>query len=194
MPQGQLYLRTKGTIQAAAGSDLTGLVVADAYRPAEWANAFPSGKGYGWADAFLRYGLSLEDGAMSKLLTPAPKKKGNSASEVTKNGVAYSAATLGMADEREMSFDVHFVAPDRQTFLANYDLFCAEVLSPGYVQLRFSVDNVGGGLRDRGIYHLKYDDCQQFQEFAFQMAKFTLSFTEPHPEIRDERWPAVLNQ
>ena len=192
MPQGQLYLRTKKTIQAVSSDDKTGLVLADAYRPTEWVNSFPSTYGYGWADAYLRYGLSLEDGAMSKLLTPSPKKKGNNNSDVQTHGVAYSALTIGIEDERELSFDVHFVAQDEAAFLANYDRFCTEILAPGYTQLRFMIETPVG-LADRGIYHLKYNDCQQFQAFRFQMAKFTLSFTEPHPEIRDERWPSVFN-
>lgn len=191
MPQGQLYIRTHATKQLQSGA--TGLIEE---RPAHWTKQYAE-EGGGWVDTYLRYGLSLSEKAMSQLMTPPPNKKPQGNTSATANGVAYPSSMIGKKDEKDFSLDIHFTAPDKATFLNRYDLFCSEVLDVGYFQLRFTVDGVPDGQggrekRDRGVYHLLYQDCQQFEEFCMNMAKFTLSVKEPHPEIRDERKPTIL--
>lgn len=140
----------------------------------------------GWVDAYLRYGLSLENGARSKLLTPMPMKTPTNASEPTIDGVAFSAETIGKSDKHEFSFDIHIVASSENDFITKYDLFCQEILRGQYFQLKL-------GKRVGEVRHLLYDGCEPFQEFKLEMAKFTLSVNEPHPEIRDNRVPNVMN-
>lgn len=187
MPQGELFLRSKVTYATQSLQSDTGLVTTV---PQDWNDG--SGGSYtynnvGWVDAYLRYGLSLEDGARSKLITPAPKKKPTNASEPTLEGVAFSGETIGKTDKREFSFDLHITAPDEATFLQRYDLFCKEILKGQYFQLKHFK-------RPAEVRHLLYDDCEPFSEFRLQMAKFTLAVTEPHPEIVDNRVPTIMQQ
>lgn len=178
MPQGQLYIRTKSTRSLQAGA--AGLISSV---PSEWATG--SADGSGWVDAYLRYGLSLEDGARSKIMAPAPAKNPTSANSVLQDGVAYEGASIGCADKHSFSFDVHITAPDEETFLQRYALFCNEVLRGQYFQLRISA-------MPTVVRHLLYDGCEPFQEYNLEMAKFTLSVTEPHPEITDNRVPSIM--
>lgn len=174
MPQGELFIRTKRTRQLASGA--AGLI---ATRPAGWGTPGSGDDGNGWVDAYLRYGLSLENGARSKLLTPMPMKTPTNATSPSLNGVAFSGDTIGKTDKHEFSFDIHIVAPGEEAFLDRYDLFCQEVLRGQYFQLRISK-------RAEDVRHLLYDGCEPFQEFRLEMAKFTLSVIEPHPEITQE--------
>ncbi len=169
-------------------SDATGLIAENAV-PNTWNNGCPSGysaDNKGWVDAYLRYGLSLESGARSKLMTPMPMKTPTNASEPTVDGVAFSAETIGKSDKSEFSFDIHIVAPNEETFLRRYELFCTEILRGQYFQLKH-------GKRLGEVRHFLYDGCEPFKEFRLEMAKFTLAVKEPHPEIRDNRVPNVMN-
>lgn len=173
MPQGELFLRSKVTRGLQSG---TGLITS---RPSGWGTPESGDDGNGWVDAYLRYGLSLEDGARSKIITPAPMKTPTNASSPTINGVAYYGAAVGKTDQHEFSFDVHIVASNESDFFTKYELFCTEILRGQYFQLRI-------GKRPLVIHHYLYDGCEPFQEFRLQMAKFTLAVKEPHPEITIE--------
>ncbi len=164
MPQGELFIRTKRTLQLTSGA--VGLITADATI------------GNGWVDCYLRYGLSLENGARSKLMTPAPMKAPTNSSSATSDGVAYYGGTVGKYDKHEFSFDIHIVASSKEQFVQRYNLFCEEVLRGQYLQLRH-------GQFPNVVRHLLYDGCEPFQEFKLEMAKFTLSVIEPHPEKTD---------
>lgn len=170
MPQGKLFIRTNGTKTAVGGQNTTGLT-----------NRTVNNNTYtGWADAYLRYGLSLEDGALAALMAPAPNKKPANVTPRSGHGTAYDGSTIGYKAERNISLDVHITATNKSDYIEKYALFCSEVLDCGYIQLRTSEQpNV--------IYHLLYDACQQFSHFLSGMAKFTLSLTEPHPDIRYDK-------
>lgn len=166
MPVGKLFFRTRVT---------KGLL--------NQSNIYTKNSVAGWADAFERYGMSLEDGALEQLMTPAPHKEGESNDEVTANGIAYNGQTLGFKDQKQFSFDVHIIGSNRADYLAKYDLFIAEVLNCGYFQL------LTADFPDR-VYHLVYRNCQNYSHLD-SLAKFTISVKEPHPEIRDFRDPVV---
>lgn len=192
MPKGELILRTRNTIVATANGG-TGLY-ADCR---EMTPPFLSGEEslqsyYGWADAWERYGLSLEKGSLGKLMAYPPMKKPTNSKPTDRHGVAYLDSTIGFYDERLFSIDVHICAQTRSDYLDKYLLFRNEILgmqaSEGrgqYIQLM---------TRHTGeVYHLLYEDCQPFSQYNMKKAYFTLSFIEPHPEIRDMRTPAILN-
>ena len=172
MPKGELYIRTGRTITAHnnAQSSHTGMedlsVNNVTYK--------------GWVDAYDRYGLSLEGGALGKLMAPAPNKKPVGNNNVMMNGVAYLGGTIGLKDERAVALDVHITAASKAAFLSQYDLLCSEVLDAGYIQVRTSY-------QQNVIYHLVYQDCQQYSQYDRSMAKFTLAFIEPHPEFRTHK-------
>ena len=181
MPQGQLFIRSRSTRQLTSGA--AGLI---STIPSEWNDS--SNTGYdsvGWVDAYLRYGMSLEDGARSKLMTPAPMKTPTNSSNSLRDGVAFAGVAIGKTDKHEFSFDMHIAAPDEATFLQLYQRFCDEILRGQYFQLRLNVSPTK-------VRHLLYDGCEPFSEFHLEMAKFTLSVTEPHPEINDNRVPSIM--
>ena len=167
MPAGTLFIRTRATIAKNGQSGIS------AY-----------GGQNGWADAFERYGLSLEDGALEEIMTPAPHKEGDSNDGITGDGIAYDGSTIGKKDQRQLSFDVHIIASNQDDYFAKYDLFVAEVLDPGYFQLRTS-------FFPNRVYHLLFRSCQNYSHFLSGLAKFTISCKEPHPEIRDLRDPYI---
>ncbi len=173
MPQGQLLLRTKGTIALASQSNVTGLITSNA----------PGNKS-GWVDAYLRYGLSLENGAIGSIIAFSPVKQPTGNDTAGMEGVAYMGATVGMRGERQFSFDAHITAENKSAFLSRLNALMSEVLKYGYVQLMTSYESK--------VYHLIYQDCQQFQVYNMEMAKFTLSFIEPHPELHNHIEPSIL--
>lgn len=154
---GEFFIRTRTTIALAGNA--TGI---DAN---------------GWADAQSRYGMGLEEGALAKLMTPAPNKKPTGNSNVVTNGVAYLGSTIGVKDERTLSIEVHVIAETEANFLSLYSLICSEILDCGYIQVKTKYQT-------NTVYHLIYQDCQQYSQFNMKKAKMTLSFIEPHPEYR----------
>ena len=89
----------------------------------------------GWVDAYDTYGMSLEDGALSKIITPAPHKAPVTSSGVTSHGRAMLGSSIGKKDGRTMSFDVHFTGATEAQFLTRYYAFCQQVLDAGYVKM-----------------------------------------------------------
>lgn len=180
--QGELYFRSRVTRQLTAGA--TGLITTI---PSGWNDSSSSGyDSVGWVDAYLRYGMSLEDGAISKLLTPAPMKTPTNSSNALRDGVAFSGPSIGKTDLHDFSFDMHIVAADKNTFQQLYKRFCDEILRDQYFQLRISIEPTK-------VRHLLYEGCEPFSVYNLEMAKFTLAVKEPHPEINDNRVPPIMS-
>lgn len=175
MPKGELFIRSKRTIQAGSG---TGIIDAGTEDRPSWV------EDTGWVDAFVRYGMSLEPGGLSALMRPPTMKQPTGASLAGVNGVAYDGETIGKYDERTLGIDMHIVAASKAQYKERYDLMCDEVLSCGYFQLR-----VNGCDK---FFHFIYQDCQTFDQFNREQAKFTISVLEPHPEIIDSRTPRIM--
>lgn len=140
----------------------------------------PSNTFYGYADAFVRYGLSLSDGAIDKLMTFNPNKSPKGVSLATQNGVSYDAATVGKVDERVFSVDVHIVAQTKEDYLNKYERLRDEVLVPGKVIV------LRTNHRSAVRYRVIYQRCEPFRQWMLGgMAMFTLAFIEPHPELQE---------
>ena len=133
----------------------------------------------GWVDTYTRYGLSMEPGAMASLMKPAPAKDPQGVSVQNSNGTAYDGSTIGYKAERQFTFDVHIVASGESDYLEKFERFCTEILNCQYIQLKT-------GKQPTKVYHLLYMDVQEFSQFLSGMAKLTITFKEPHPEIRHE--------
>lgn len=166
MPRGELYIKTT---RMSASSDRTGIVT-DEHNPF-----------VGYADAFLRYGLSLSDGAIDKMMMEAPAKSAKGTSLVTRHGVSYVGATTGYTDERTLSLDVNILAYYRHEYIKRYRLLCDEVLckEPGYVvtiRTRHEPDR---------RYRLLYQTMEQLRQWMTGgIGLMTLVFLEPHPELQ----------
>ena len=125
-------------------------------------------------DAYTAYGMSLEDGGLARLMTPAPNKQ----PVVNKNATAHGSAVVaaGYKDERTVSVPFHIVAADQSDFLTKYAALCA-VLDYGYLAIKTK-------WQPNVVYNFQYIDCQQYQQFIGGMAKFTLSLYEYNPNVR----------
>lgn len=128
------------------------------------------------ADAFERYGINLEDGALSALMTPPPMKEFIESRSRLKHGKTV-IAKVPKYDDREITLPFHLLAKNKEDFFTKYNLFCEEVLAKGKFELktRFQPDVV---------YRLVYLSCTQFSQFIRKMAVFSLKVSEPDPTDR----------
>lgn len=127
-------------------------------------------------DAFIRYGINLEDGALSALMTPPPIKEFIENESRLQHGKKV-IARWPKYDERELTLPFHLIANNKEDFFRKYNLFCEEVLALGEFELktRFQPDVV---------YRLIYLNCTQFSQFIREMAAFALKVSEPNPANR----------
>lgn len=79
-------------------------------------------------------------------------------------------------DKREISLEIGISAPDRETFLARYDSFMAEILV-GWLNIKTS-------LIPGKTFKCRYVSCQQFTNYNGRVAKFILKLEEPNPNNR----------
>lgn len=129
-------------------------------------------------DAFVRYGINLEDGALSTLMTPAPMKDYIEGKSRLKHGKSVVTKNV-MYDSREITLPFHLIAKSKDEFFQKYSLFCEEVLSKGKFELRTKYQS---GV----VYRFVYLSCTQFRQFMQEMAVFSLKVEEPNPTDRAE--------
>lgn len=141
-------------------------------------------------DAFTRWGVNLEDGALSALMTPAPTKEFIETKSRTAHGKRVLTKTPRY-DSREITLPFHIIASTKEEFLEKYRLFCEEVLAPGSFELKTRYEPertviVSGQVvtREQPVYRLVYLSCTQFRQFIREMAVFTLKVSEPDPTNR----------
>ena len=129
-------------------------------------------------DAYLTWGIILDETALSTLMTPAPNKEFISNKYRSKDGKSVIKHNPRL-DEREITLPFNMTAKDSDTFMTNYARFCEEVLAKGelVIHTRFQ-PNVW--------YRCIYLSCTQFSQFIPEMAKFSLKLNEPDPSDRGE--------
>lgn len=165
MPTGELYIKTS---RITSSSDTTGVVT-------DSTDTF-----YGYADAYLRYGLSLCGGAIDKLVAPVGKKDPQGNKSALSPGVGYLGMSVGITDEREVSVDMVLNAPNKTVYLQKLAQLRHEVMdlpSGEYFMLRTNY------FPDEA-YRVIYKGCEPFRSFCREMALFTMILREPHPELR----------
>lgn len=129
-------------------------------------------------DAFDRYCINLEDGALSALMTPAPMKEFIESKSRVRHGKVIIAKNPKY-DSREITLPFHIVAKSKDEFFRRYQLFCDEVLSAGTFELRTK-------FQPGVVYRLVYLSCIQFRQFVERMAVFSLKVIEPDTTNRAE--------
>jgi len=129
-------------------------------------------------DAFERYGLNLEDGALSTLMTPAPLKDFIESISRLKHGKTVIPKNPKY-DSREITLPFHIVASTKDEFFEKYQKFCSEVLANG----KFEIET---RYQPGVVYRLVYLNCTQFRQFQQEMAVFSLKVSEPDPTDRDK--------
>lgn len=130
-------------------------------------------------DAYITWGIFLEDTAISILMTPAPNKEFVSNKYRDKNGKVVVKHNPCL-DEREITVAFCMTATDSDTFLANYGKFCEDVLAKGELVINTS-------FQPKVWYRLTYLSCTQFSQFERELAKFSLKLNEPDPSDRGEK-------
>ena len=126
-------------------------------------------------DAYTRYGIDFEAGAVAALLT-APALKA-----VIENESRLEDGTRTIVvprkSKRELTLSFHLLAPSEEEFYRRYNLFCKEVLEKGTFNLRHA-------LIPHVTFSLVYNSMTQLTQFAQRMALFSLKCTEPNPSNR----------
>lgn len=134
-----------------------------------------------WVDAFTAWGVNIEDGALSALMTPAPMKEFIESKSRLQHGRRIMAK-LPKYDSRTINIPFHIVASTKADFFSKYEAFCNDVLSKGELYLRTKY-------QPSVVYHLVYQSCTQFSQYQREMAKFTLRVIEPNPTERTSEIP-----
>lgn len=126
-------------------------------------------------DAFTEFGMSLTDGGLSALLTPAPNKAYISNRSRLENGTRVMNHNPKV-DERTVTVPFHIIAPTKEAFFSRYEALC-DVLAGGDLEIKCSY-------YPTKTFRMKYQSCSQFSEYQQGIAKFTLKLIEPDPTNR----------
>ena len=129
-------------------------------------------------DAYLTWGIFLDETALSTLMTPAPNKEFISNKYRSKDGKTVIKHNPRL-DEREITLPFNMTAKDSDTFMTNYARFCEDVLAKGELVIRTQ-------FQPTVWYRCIYLSCTQFSQFIQEMAKFSLKLNEPDPSDRGE--------
>lgn len=129
-------------------------------------------------DAYERYGISMDNNALSVLMTPPSKKEWITNEVRDEDGTRYlTGAYAPKKASRDVTININLTAPNEQEFYRRYELFCNEVLESGIVNIRTS-------FQPNVVYRCKYESCTQFTQFRREMALFSLKLTENNPADR----------
>ena len=128
-------------------------------------------------DAYLEWGITFTDTSMSSLLTPPSMKDFIENESRMENGKRVIIKYPKLAS-RDVTLEFNMTAKSKDAFFANYISFCEE-LSTGVLEIET--------IHQPGIvYHMSYLACNQFSEFMYGIAKFTLKLNEPNPADRSK--------
>lgn len=144
--------------------------------PPEYWNDMPKGQlKINGVDAFTTYGMSISDGGVSALLTPAANKGYITNKSRLEHGTRY-INNNPKVEERSVSVPFHITAKTKEQFFTRYDALCT-VFAAGNLTIWTS-------FAPSKYFHMVYDGCTQFGEYQQQMAKFVLKLIEPDPTNR----------
>lgn len=127
-----------------------------------------------WVDAGHAFGLSISDGALSALLSPAPMKTYPSNKSRLESGTRYIKVNPKV-DERTITLPFHIIAASVNDFVSKYDALMA-LLRSGEVRIKTSFQS---GV----IYKLLFQSITSFN-YLDGMALFQAKFIEPNPTDR----------
>lgn len=126
-------------------------------------------------DAYTKWGVGLEDGALNELMTiPATKDFITNESRL-EDGTRYASQPFKVA-QRDITLAMHMIAPTGGNILENLDKFRSQ-LATGQVNIRTR-------RQITTVYKCKYVSCTQFSQIDRKIAKFTLKLVEPNPTDR----------
>lgn len=128
-----------------------------------------------WIDAYDAYGMSLDQTALSALMTPAPNKALIENSSRLEHGKRITPS-MPRVDSRSLTLSFNITAKDEEQFMQRYAALC-ELLEGGYIEMKTS-------FQKDVIYKMYYESCSQFSQFRRSIGKFSLKLNEPNPKDR----------
>ena len=126
-------------------------------------------------DAYLTWGISMDDTSLSTLMTPPSVKQYITNDDRTKHGKEYLHTPV-YVESRDLTLQLNLTAKDEEQFFTRYASFC-DVLAKGVLDIETSYQK---GI----IYHCVYQSCSQFSQFMRGIGKFVLRVTEMNPNNR----------
>lgn len=126
-------------------------------------------------DAYLEWGISMDDTSLSALMTPPPNKELIENKSRIEHGKRVIVDNLKV-DERNLTLQLNLTAPTKDMFFERYSSFCDE--------LKKSDINIKTKYQPDVLYHMTYVSCNQFSQFMRGIGKFVLKLNEPNPMNR----------
>lgn len=131
-------------------------------------------------DAYTTWGITLGEGSLSALMTPATIKapvenKGRGADGKQVLGLGSSTYRPKLED-RELTLSINLSAKDEEEFFRRYASFCRE-LEGGVLDIKTKY-------QPEVVYHCIYISCAQFSQLRQGVASFALRLCEPNPRNR----------
>lgn len=126
-------------------------------------------------DAYINWGITLDDTSVAALMTPPPVKDFTENKSRSIDGKVVNIKNPRV-DERNIQLSINITATDRGAFLLRYWSFCEE-LATG----QLDIQTVFTG---SAVYRTIYKDCRQFEQFNGRIGKFVLTLNEPDPSNR----------
>lgn len=126
-------------------------------------------------DAYIEWGISFDDTALSSLMSPPPNKELIENKSRLIHGKSVIAENIKV-DERSLTLQINLTALTKDMFFERYSSFCKE-LKKGKLDIKTKYQpNI--------MYRTIYLSCTQFSQFMQGIGKFSLKLNEPNPENR----------
>lgn len=126
-------------------------------------------------DAYLTWGISMDDTSLSALMTPPSVKPYITNDDRMRHGKEYLSTPI-YVESRDLTLQLNLTAKNEEQFFTRYASFCEE-LAKGILDIETSFQ--------RGIvYHCLYQSCSQFSQFMREIGQFVLKVTETNPNNR----------
>lgn len=127
------------------------------------------------SDAYITWGISMDNTALSDLMTPPSNKTFIENESRLEHGKCVIAADPKL-DSRNLTLQINLTASDEEQFFERYNSFC-EVLAAGKLEIETKY-------QPGVVYKTIYQSCSQFSQFMRGIGKFTLKLSEPNPNDR----------
>ena len=128
-------------------------------------------------DAWLTWGVFLDDSSISALMTPPAAKDLIKNTTRLEHGTSYITVNPKFK-ERDITLSMQMYAPSKTDFYSQYNNFCEDVLATGVL-------NIVTKYQPNVTYKCIYNSCTQYKQYLGKIAKFSLKLTEPNPTDRD---------
>lgn len=126
-------------------------------------------------DAYTTWGMSMDETALSELMTPPANKAFVENESRNQHGKRIVIADPKLS-ERNLTLQVNLTASDEQQFMGRYSSFCEE-LATGSLEIKTKY-------QPGVVYKTIYQSCSQFSQFMRGIGKFVLKLSEPNPNDR----------